>query len=213
MLEILAFASGFLVAAANGCSEPPRIASGVSALHGEIVEAESFTVAELQAMAQRSGAVLLHTPLGFYAASFGHDYQVRTEIQTSPDGTKCGTLTTVTVRLVLIDRVVVVARDLHECGCDRDAVARHYTKHALADDQALSRHVPILHQALVAAWPAILERLASSGPPDEASLRQVIEPVIAQLVDVAEKDRMASIAAVDSGAEVLALTSACVTRL
>lgn len=218
MLGTLVLASAFVASGANACKEPPRIASGVSALHGEIVEAESFTLAELQDMAQRSGAVLccavlLHTPLGFYTASFGHDYQVRSETQTSDDGTRCGTLTTITVRLMLVNRAVVVARDLRERGCDRDAVARHYTKHALADDQALSRHVPILHQALVAAWPAIRERLASSGPTDEASLRQVIEPVVAQLVDVAEKDRMASIAAVDSGGEVLALTSACMTRL
>lgn len=213
LLEVLALASAIVTADATACAEPPRIASGVSVLRDEVVEAESLTVAEIQEMARRSGTTLAHTPLGFYAASFGHDYQLRTEIQTSDDGTRCGTLTTVTVRLVLVDRAVVVARDLRERGCDRDAVLRHYSRHAFADDQVLSRYVPIVHQALVAAWPAIRERLATTGPTNEASLRQAIDPVVAQSVDFAEKDRMAAIAAVDDDAEVLSLMSSCKARL
>jgi len=102
MLEILLLATTVFTAGAGRCTEPPRIASGVAALHGQVVEAESFTVAELRDMARQRGAAMAHAPLGFYAAKFGHGYQVHTETQASADGTQCGTLTTVTVRLVLI---------------------------------------------------------------------------------------------------------------
>jgi len=213
LLEALLFATTVLAAGASRCTEPPRIASGVAALHGQVVEAESFTVAELRDRARQHGAAMAHAPLGFYAAKFGHGYQVHTETQASADGTQCGTLTTVTVRLVLIDRAVVVARDLRERGCDHDAVVRHYTKHALADDRVLSRQVLILHQALVAAWPAIREQLPSSGAPDEAELRRVMGPVVTKLVDAAEKDRLVSIAEVDNDAEVIALAASCTTKM
>lgn len=189
-----------------------RVASGVAALHGEVMEAESFSLAEIQDMARRSGAVLAHPPLGFYRADSGYDYQVRTEEQTSPDGTRCGTLTTVTVRLLLVNRTVQIARDLRERGCDRDVVARHYLKHAAADDRVLSRHVQDLHQALVAAWPVIQKRLPASGTPDEVALRQAVEPVVVRSMAVAEQAQRAALAEVDTSGEVRALASSCTTR-
>lgn len=213
MLDALLLASMLTVSVADRCAEPPRLASGIAKLRGGVLEAESFTVTEIQDMARRSGAVLPHPPLGFYKADFGHDYQVRTEKQTSPDGARCGTLTTVTVRVVLVDRSVEIARDLHERGCDRDLVARHYLKHADADDRVLSRHVRTLHQALVAAWPAIQERLPASGTPDDSALHRAIEPIVTPLLADAEKARSAALAEVDSASEVLALAAACTTRL
>lgn len=121
-------------------------------------------------------------------------------------------MTTVTVRLVLVDRVLEIVRDLGERGCDRDAVVRHYRKHAAADDQALSRHVQGLNQALTAAWPVIRERLPASGDPDEAALRQTVEPVVTRSMDAAGQARRAALGEVDSAAEVVALASACTTR-
>lgn len=212
MMDALVLVSALVMVGADRCAEPPRVASGVAALHGEVAEAESFSLAEIQDMARRSGAVLAHPPLGFYKADSGHDYQIQTEEQTSPDGTRCGTLTTVTVRLLLVNRTVEIARDLRERGCDRDAVSRHYLKHGAADDRALSRHVQDLHQALVAAWPVIRERLPAVGVPDEAALRQAVEPVVASSMAAAEQAQKAALAAVDSDAEVRALVSSCVTR-
>lgn len=199
-------------AGADRCAEAPRIASGVAALHGEVLEAEPFPLADIQDMARRSGKALAHPPLGFYAAGFGHTYDVRTVTEASPYGARCGTLTTVTVRLVLIDRAVVVASDLRERGCDREAVARHYLKHAAADDRALSQGVQILNKALLAAWPAIRERLPRSGVPDEADLRKAIEPVVAKAMSAIDRARTAADAEVETAAEVLAVASACVTR-
>lgn len=199
-------------AGAGGCGEPPRIASGVAALHGEVLESEAFTLAEIRELARQSGKKLVHPPLGFYIAGFGHRYDVRTVVETSPDGTRCGTLTTVTVRLVLTDRAVVLASDLREHGCDREAVARHYRKHAAADDKAVSEGVQVLNKALVAAWPVIRERLPPSGAPDEAELRAAIEPVVARSMAAINQVRAAADAAVETPDEVLALVSSCVTH-
>lgn len=212
MLDALVLASALVMVAADRCAEPPRVASGVAALHGEVVEAESFLLGDIQDMARRSGAVLAHPPLGFYRADSGYDYQVRTETQTSPDGTRCGTLTTVTVRLMLVNRTVEIARDLRERGCDRDVVTQHYLKHAAADDRALSRHVQVLHQALVAAWPVIQQRLPASGTPDEAALRQAVDPVVVRSMAAAEQAQRAALAEVDNSGEVRALASSCTTR-
>lgn len=195
-----------------GCAEPPRIASGVAALHGEVIESEAFPLADIQDLARRSGKALAHPPLGFYASGFGHTYDIRTVTETSPDSARCGTLTTVTVRLVLIDRAVVIASDLRERGCDREAVARHYLKHAAADDKALSQGVQILNKALLAAWPAIREQVSRSGAPEEADLRRAIEPIVARSMSAIDRVRAAAGAEVESAAEVLALASACGTR-
>lgn len=213
MLDALLLIASLDPAETGRCAEPPRIGSGVAALHGEVLESETFTLAEIREMARRSGQALAHPPLGFYIAGFGHGYDVRTVVETSPDGARCGTLTTVTVRLVLTDRAVVLARDLSEHGCDREAVARHYRKHAAADDRAVSEGVQVLNKALAAAWPVIRERLPLSGAPDEADLRAVMEPVIAKPMAAVEQGRAAAIAKVDTAEEVLALTSSCVTRL
>lgn len=202
-----------LVAAGAGrCAEPPRIASGVAALHGSVTDAESLTLAEIQDMARRSGKTLVHPPLGFYITDFGYAYDTRTVTETSPDGTRCGTLTTVTVRLMLTDRAVVVASDLREYGCDREVVARHYRKHAAADDKALSEGVQVLNKDLIAAWPAIQGRLPPSGAPDVADLRAAIEPVVAKSIADVERMRTKATAKVDTADEVLALASSCVTR-
>lgn len=200
------------LAEAGRCAEPPRVASGVAALHGGVTEAESFTLAEIREMARRSGKALVHPPLGFYITNFGHAYDTRTVTETSPDGARCGTLTTVTVRLVLTDRAVVVASDLHEYGCDREAVARHYRKHAAADDQAVSEGVQVLNKDLIAAWPAIQGRLPPSGAPDAADLRAAIEPVVARSMAGVERMRAEATAKVDTADEVLALASLCTTR-
>ena len=197
---------------AGRCAEPPRIASGVAALHGGVTETESFTLAEIREMARRSGKALAHPPLGFYITNFGHAYDTRTVTETSPDGARCGTLTTVTVRLVLTDRAVVVASDLREHGCDREAVARHYRKHAAADDEAVSEGVQVLNKDLIAAWPAIQGRLPPSGAPDGADLRAAIEPVVAKSMAGVERMRAEATAKVDTADEVLALASLCTTR-
>ena len=67
-------------------------------------------------MARRNGAVLAHPPVCFYRADAGYDYQLRTDEQTSPDGTRCGTLTTITVRLMLVNRTAEGAHHLDERG-------------------------------------------------------------------------------------------------
>lgn len=211
MLDVLVLAS--TLAAVAPCATPrPAIASGVAALHGEVVEAESFTPDELREIAGRSGAPPAHPPFGFYAARLAHDVRIRTEERRGPEGARCGTLTTATARLALVDRVVGLARDLRERGCDRDAVARHYRKHALADDRVLSRHVQALNAALTAAWPRLHDALPASGPPDEAALRRVVEPIVAEAAAGIERDREAALAGVDTPAEMLALAAACTAR-
>lgn len=134
---------------------------------------------------------------------------MRTDRRTSPDGSRCGYLTTVTVRLALVNRVVEVARDLRDDPCAYDAVLRHYRKHAAADDAALSLYVALLRRELAGVWPQVEAMLGTSGKPDEVAIRQVVEPMVDRTLDDAEQVRAKAIAAVDSRREVERLATAC----
>ena len=51
---MLVLAASLGPAGAGRGAEPPRVASGVAALHGGVTEAESFTLAEIREMPQRT---------------------------------------------------------------------------------------------------------------------------------------------------------------
>ena len=206
-----ALLSVVLVAGTPGeaCSEPPRAAWGVVALHGAVSEDASLPLAEIREMARRRNLAPAHPPLGFYMNSFAHDLIVRTDRRNSPDGSRCGYVTTVTVRLALLDRVIEVARDLKGDSCTYEAVLRHYYKHATAYDAALSLYVTLLRYELTEAWPRLEGTLGTSGKPDETVIREAIEPVVGRVLSDVEQVRTKAIAAVDSGREVERLAAAC----
>ena len=193
----------------DACSEPPRAAWAVTALHGAVSEDASLPLAAIQQAAQRRGAVAAHPPFGFYMGSFAHDLVVSTDRRTSPDGSRCGYLITVTVRLALLNRVVEVARDLRDEPCAYEAALRHYRKHAAADDDALSLYAALLRHELAGVWPKVEGLLGASGKPDKAAIRQAVEPVVNLVLDDVEQVRAKAIAAVDSGREVASLAAAC----
>lgn len=190
----------------GSCTEPPRIASGVLALHGPVDEKSDYRLADIRELAQRSGKPLPHAPLGFYIAGLGHEIVVGTERQASPDGSRCDYLTTVTVRLSLVNRVIQVAADLDANGCNRDVALNHYLKHATADDRVLSQYVQTVNRALRDAWPQMSAKLHPSGHPDEDGVRQIAENVINQASDDFKPIRADAIATVDSPTEVKAVT-------
>lgn len=197
-------------AAAGTCSEPPKVAFGVTALHDGVAEGASYSLAEIQALARRSGAAAgRHPPLGFYVSSLAHDVVIRTERRTSPDGSRCGFLTVVTLRLALVNRAVEVAQDFRDRPCLYEAALRHYRKHAAADDAALSRLVGIANETMTAAWPGIEAELGGSGAADEEAVRRVVEPVVGPMLDKVERTRAEAIAAADSREEVETLAKAC----
>jgi hypothetical protein len=118
MLTTILLSSTLLTGAApSDCAGPPTVASGVVAVHGLVGERSSFSLAQLREMAQRSGAAERHPVFGFYKASFGHDLAIRMEQHINPATGQCGFVVTVTARLILMDRVVDIARDLGRTSC------------------------------------------------------------------------------------------------
>lgn len=189
----------------GSCTEPPRIASGVIAFHGSIDDKSDYSRSDIRELAQKSGKPLPHAPLGFYIGSIGHDVMVRTERQASPDGSRCDYLTTVTVRISLVNRVIQIANDVDAGGCKRNVVLNHYRKHAAADDRVLSQYVQTVNKALRDAWPQMSGKLNPSGHPDEDGIREIAESVINQASDDFKSIRADAAAAVDSPSEVKSL--------
>jgi len=188
-----------------GCTEPPRIASGVLAYHGPVEERSDYDLSQIRELANRSDRPLQHAPLGFYIGSLSQDITVGTERQTSPDGSRCDYLTTVTVRLSLVDRVIQVAADLDGKGCERGAVLEHYQKHAAADDRVLSQYVQAMNKGLKDAWPLMAAKLSPSGHPDEDGIRQVVQDVLNRAFKDYKPVRAEANAAVDGPAEIATL--------
>lgn len=197
-------------ASPEACSAPPRIASSVAALHSPVTEQASYNLAEIQEMARKSGLPLRHATLGFYIGSLSPEILTSTERRTNGDGSVCGYLTTVTVRLSLVGRLVEVANDLEGHGCNSEAVLRHYRKHAAADDAVLSQFVQRVNQALRDAWLQMQSKLGTNGGKDELGLKGVVETVLDQVLQDYKPVRTETLAAVDSPEEMESL--ACGSR-
>lgn len=195
----------------GSCTEPPRVASRVLAYHESVEERTDYNLAQIRELAQRNGKPSPHAPLGFYLGGLGEAIALETERQASPDGSRCDYLTTVTVQLSLVDRIVQVAADLDSTGCDRTAVHDHYLKHAAADDRALSQYVQTVSKALRDAWPLITAKLSLSGHPDEVGLRQVVRNVLDRTSEDFRPVRQEAIAAVDDPYEIQTLACASKT--
>jgi hypothetical protein len=174
-----------------------------------VSEDASLPLAVIEQAVHRSGTAPAHPPLGFYMGDFAHDLTVSTEPYGGPNGTGCGYLTTVTIRLALLNRVIEVARDLRDEPCAYEAALRHYRKHAAADDAALGLYVALLRRELAQVWPQIERSIGTSGKPDEAAVRRAVEPVVDLVLDNVEQVRAKVIAAVDSPHEVERLAAAC----
>lgn len=206
MSQAALFTISWLVGASpTACAEPPHVATSVAALHGPVMEQASYGVANLEEMARKSGLPLRHATLGFYIGDFGQEILVDTARRASPDGNRCGYLTTVTVRLFLANRLVEVADDLDSRGCRAAAVRQHYHKHAGADDLVLSRYVQSVTQALQNAWPQMRTKLGPSGDNDEPGLRDVVRVVLDGALRDYDRVRTETIAAVDTPKEVESL--------
>lgn len=187
------------------CMEPPRIASGVLAYHGPVEERADYDLAQIRKLAKRSDKPLPHAPLGFYIGALSQKVVVGTERQASPDGSRCDYLTTVTVRLSLVDRLIEVAADLDGNDCKRAVVLKHYQKHAAADDRVLSLYVQTVNKVLRDAWPLMAAKLNPLGYPDENGIRQVVHDVLNRVFEKYEPIREEADAAVDNPNEVQAL--------
>ncbi len=181
------------------------MASGVLAYHGPIEERADYDLVTIRRLAQRSDKPLPHAPLGFYIGTLSQDVVVETERQASPDGSKCEYLTTVTVRLSLVDRVIEVAADLDRNGCKRAAVLKHYRQHAAADDRVLSIYVQTVNKVLRKAWSRMAAKFSPLGQPDDDGIRRVVQGILGQGAKFYKSIHTEADAAVDSSAEVESL--------
>ena len=190
---------------AIACMEPPRLESGVLAYHGPIEERADYDLAQIRKLAQTGDKPLPHAPLGFYIGGLSQDVAIKTERQASPDGSKCDYLTTVTVRLSLVDRVIEVAADFDSNDCERTAVLKHYRRHAAADDRVLSVYVQTVNKVLRKAWPRMAAKLNPLGQPDDDGIRRVVQGILGQGLKFYKSIRAEADAAVDSPTEVESL--------
>jgi hypothetical protein len=195
------------------CAWPPKIESGVVAVHGLVTNRSSFDLSQIRDLARKSGAALPHPPFGFYMASFGHDLAIRLDQRSAPDRGSCGFAVIITVRLALVNRTVEIARDLSPGSCLYEKVVQRYHKDAAADDAVLSRYVQLVTQALRESWPGIEDLLAVSKTFEEAGIRRLVEPLVDKALQDIEEVRREAMTGSNTDGEPGSLTELCTPSL
>lgn len=153
------------------CSGPTPVAFDVLALHGPVHEATDFNLAEIGELANRTGRLGKHAPLGFYFGSFG--YTVGVDISALSE-TTCSEPVHVTVTLMLFDRHIQIGKEIVAESCLFALAADHYRRHAAADDAILSESVKALDVTLQQVLLPELQHDAASVDKDRQRLQDAI---------------------------------------
>jgi hypothetical protein len=112
------------------CPNPPEFQVTVVAIHQQVARGTDLDLAGIEELRRREGTNDQSRALGIYQTHFGYTVQVL------PEGDPCSASIRVTVRLMLFDRQIQIARDLIGSDCVSAALA-HYERRAAADDAIL----------------------------------------------------------------------------
>ncbi len=134
-----------MVVPVAACPGPARAAFDVVAVHGPVDMSADMTLKQIAELAERTGRVGRHKPLGFYIGDFG--YTVNAEI--GPRGeADCSEPVHVTVTVMLANRHIEIGKELAAKPCLFSVVRDHYRRHAASDDAVLTEFAQALETAL-----------------------------------------------------------------
>jgi len=114
-------------------------------VHGRVDMATDLTLAQIAELADRTGRVGRHPPLGFYTGGFG--LVVGTDISARSES-GCSKPVRVAVKVMLVNRHIEIGRELVANPCLFSVVRDHYRRHAASDDAALTAFARKLAAAL-----------------------------------------------------------------
>lgn len=170
----------------SACSSPTRASFDVAAVHGPVSTSTDLTLAQISELADRTGRVGRHPPLGFYIGTFG--YTVSTDISTRTEG-DCSKPVRVTVTVMLANRHIEIGKELTASPCRFSVVLDHYQRHAASDDAALTDFA----RGLTAALPHIPLPPLSHDPAlaeeDRRSTEQAVEEIVGHRLKSLDADR------------------------
>lgn len=134
-----------MLAPMSACPGPPRAAFDVVAVHGPVEISADLTLAQIAELANRTGRVGKHPPLGFYIGGFGSP--VSADIG-SLNEVDCSKPVQITVTLALANRRIEIGKELADKPCLFSVVRDHYRRHAASDDAVLAKFARALAPAL-----------------------------------------------------------------
>lgn len=188
------------------CSGPTPAIFAVVASHGPIKEATNYTLREISELANRTGRLGKHAPLGFYFAGFG--YNVAVDVSALSE-TTCSEPVRVTVTLMLFDRHIQIGKELLAEPCLFALARDHYRRHAGADDAVLSESARALEVTLQHIPLPELQRDAASADEDRQRVQHAVAAVMDEKLAPLDATRANARDKVDTPEEVKKLSGSC----
>ena len=124
-----------MLAPIAACFAPTHALYDVAAVHGPVDVSTDLTLAQIAELADRTGRVGRHPPLGFYTGGVG--FIVSTDISARSE-TDCSRPVRVTVKVMLVNRHIEIGKELVANPCLFSVVRDHYRRHAASDDAVLT---------------------------------------------------------------------------
>jgi hypothetical protein len=191
---------------AYACSGPTRVMFEVTASHAPVDTLTDLTLAQISEMADRTGRIGKHPPLGFYIGQLSYIVSAQHEADSQ---TGCFDRVVVTVTFILTDRHIELAKELLTRPCLFSVALDHYRRHAAADDAVLTGFTETLAATLqriplppVGQDPALREE-------DRHKIKLAVKSAIDSGLDALGAARADARGAVDTMEEVRKLSEAC----
>jgi hypothetical protein len=188
-----------VLAPASACPGPTHATVDVWAVHGPVDIATDMTLAQIAELANRTGRIGRHPPLGFYIGGFG--YTAITDVSV-PSKTECSEQVRVTVTLMLVDRHIEIGKELKANPCLFSLVRDHYRRHAASDDAALAEFARTLEVALQGISLPPLEHDPALAEADRRKVEESVTSAINRQLDGLDAARANARDQVDTDEEV-----------
>ncbi len=189
-----------------GCPAPAKAAFSLEALHEPVDVQMNFTLPEVIGLAEQSGWIGNHTPLGFSIAKTG--YSVSLAVDTAVE-TACSDPIHVAVIVKLMERHIEVAKDL---AADPNCLAlarHHYILLAASDDAVLTQFAEELNPVLSRLTLPNLQHDPARADEDRTRIDQVIRTAIDRVWPSLPVAMRAAAKGVDTPDEIAGLAQAC----
>lgn len=190
----------------RACSAPAKMAFSLEALHEPVDVQMNFTLAEIVGLAEQSGWVGNHTPVGFSIAKTG--YSVSLAVDAAAEAA-CSEPIQVSVIVRLMHRHIEVAKDLaSDPGC-MAAARHHYILQAASTDVTLTHFAEELSLVLSQRTLPNLQHDPARTDEDRARIDQVTRTAIDRVRPFLAVAVRAAAQGIDTPDEVGGLAQAC----
>ncbi len=207
MLGLLLLANSLIALPVGACPVPPPVYVAVILDDAAVATRTDFSLAQIEAMRQKTGGVDRHPTLGFYGHRFG--YTVQVDLARAADDGPCAASVQVSVHMVLSERVIEIGRELANDPCRFAIAEAHYHRHAAADDAVFAQYAHTIEPALRAAQLVPDQDDYAFDRLDRKQIERLVDASIDTSLVPYDAARQAAQAAVDNKNEALKMTTGC----